>query len=246
MKKISIFILILVFMIFVPIKAEELAAVDVLKKVDGVLNAAKDQDLKMKMILIDKNGKEKGREAVMLQKGSEKRMIKFLSPADQKGIAFLDLPNDVMYLYLPAFKKVRRIASHVKNQNFAGTDMSYDDLGTINYSEEYDPVFVEENKQHYVLELTPKQGVKKDYSKLKVWVLKSNFYPEKMEFFDKGGNLRKRAEWRKIEKNNNYWVAHEIEFHDIKDDHRTKIILEEVKFDMGLEDKLFTQRYLKR
>ncbi|NIM57731.1 MAG: outer membrane lipoprotein-sorting protein, partial [Candidatus Aminicenantes bacterium] len=83
------------------------------------------------MVLIDKNGKEKDRDAVMLQKGSEKRMIKFLSPADQKGIAFLDLPNDMMYLYLPAFKKVRRIAAHIKNQKFAGTDMTYDDLGTI-------------------------------------------------------------------------------------------------------------------
>ncbi|NIM03178.1 outer membrane lipoprotein-sorting protein [bacterium] len=217
-----------------------------LKKVDVVLNAAKDQDLKMKIVLIDKNGKEKDREAVMLQKGSEKRMIKFLSPADQKGIAFLDLPNDIMYLYLPAFKKVRRIAAHIKNQKFAGTDMTYDDLGTINYSEEYDPVFVEKNEQHFVLELTPKQGIKKDYSKLKIWVLKNNFFLEKMEFFDKGGNLWKKGEWREIEKNNNYWVAREIEFHDIKDDHRTKVILLEVKFDTGLKDEFFTPRYLKR
>ncbi len=226
--------------------AQELTAVDVLKKVDVVLNAAKDQDLKMKIVLIDKNGKEKDREAVMLQKGSEKRMIKFLSPADQKGIAFLDLPNDIMYLYLPAFKKVRRIAAHIKNQKFAGTDMTYDDLGTINYSEEYDPVFVEKNEQHFVLELTPKQGIKKDYSKLKIWVLKNNFFLEKMEFFDKGGNLWKKGEWREIEKNNNYWVAREIEFHDIKDDHRTKVILLEVKFDTGLKDEFFTPRYLKR
>jgi outer membrane lipoprotein-sorting protein len=233
-------------MISVPVKAEELTAVNVLKNVDAVLNAAKDQDLKMKIVLIDKKGKEKDREAVMLQKGGEKRMIKFLSPADQKGIAFLDLPDDLMYLYLPAFRKVRRIAAHVKNQKFAGTDMTYDDLGTMNYSEEYDPVFVEKNEQHFVLELTPMQGIKKNYSKLKVWVLKSNFYPDKIEFFDKGGNLRKRGEWRKIEKENNYWVAREIEFHDIKDNHRTKIILLEVKFDTGLKDEFFSQRYLKR
>jgi hypothetical protein len=35
MKKISILIFILAFMIFVPIKAEELTAVDVLKNVDA-------------------------------------------------------------------------------------------------------------------------------------------------------------------------------------------------------------------
>jgi outer membrane lipoprotein-sorting protein len=238
--------LILALSISVQTKAQEFTAVDVLKKVDAVLNAAKDQELTMKMILIDKNGKEKNREAVMFQKGSEKRMIRFLSPADQKGIAFLDLPNDMMYLYLPAFKKVRRIAAHVKSQKFAGTDMTYDDLGTINYSEEYDPVFVQQEEKHYIMELTPKQGIKKDYSKLKIWVQKSNFYPEKIEFFDKGANLFKSGEWREIEKVDNYWVAREIEFHDIKDDHRTKIILMKVKFDTGLKDEFFSQRYLKR
>ncbi len=246
MKKISVLILSLVFMAAGSIQSEELTAVNVLKNVDAVLNAAKDQDLKIRMILIDKNGNEKDREAVMLQKGREKRMIKFLSPADQKGIAFLDLPDDVMYLYLPAFRKVRRIAAHIKNQKFAGTDMSYDDLGTINYSEEYDPVYAEKNEQHFVLELTPKQGIKKDYSKLKIWVPKSNFYPEKIEFFDKANKLRKRAEWRDIGKENNYWVAREIEFHDIKDDHRTKIIIMEAKYDTGLNDEFFSQRYLKR
>ncbi len=246
MKKISIIILILVLMISVSVKAEQLTAADVLKKVDAVLNAAKDQDLEMRMILIDKNGNEKDREAVMLQKGSEKRMIKFLSPADQKGIAFLDLPDDIMYLYLPAFKKVRRIAAHVKNQKFAGTDFTYDDLSTLNYSEEYDPELVEKSEQHFILELTPKKGIKKDYSKLKMWVLTNNFYPEKIEFFNKSGNLWKRGEWRKIEKENDYWVAREVEFHDIKDDHKTKIVLLEVKFDTGLKDEFFTQRYLKR
>jgi outer membrane lipoprotein-sorting protein len=246
MKKISVLTLILTLSISVQAKAQELTAVDVLKKVDAVLNAAKNQELTMKMILIDKNGKEKDREAVMFQKGSEKRMIRFLSPADQKGIAFLDLPKDMMYLYLPAFKKVRRIAAHVKSQKFAGTDMTYDDLGTINYSEEYDPVFVEKDEQHFIMGLTPKKGIKKDYSKLKIWVQKSNFYPEKIEFFDKVSNLLKRGEWREIEKVDNYWVAREIEFHDIKDDHRTKIILMEVKFDTGLKDEFFSQRYLKR
>ncbi len=246
MKKISLLTLVLALSISGQTMAQELSAVDVLKQVDAVLNAAKDQDLKMQMVLIDKKGNEKIREAVMLQKGSEKRMIKFLSPADQKGIAFLDLPDDVMYLYLPAFRKVRRIAAHIKNQKFAGTDMTYDDLSTLNYSEEYDPIFVEKNEQHFVLELTPKQGIKKDYSKLKIWVLKSNFYPEKIEFFDKANELRKRAEWRDIEKKNNYWFAREVEFHDIRDDHRTKIVLLEVKFDSGLTDEFFSQRYLKR
>ena len=92
---------------------EQISAAEILSNVDDVINAPKDQNLMIKLILIDKNGEEKWREMKMLQKGSDKRMVKFLSPAEQKGIAFLSLPDDIMYLYLPAFKKIRRIASHV-------------------------------------------------------------------------------------------------------------------------------------
>jgi len=49
MKKILIFTLILVLSISGQAITQELTAVDVLKKVDVVLNAAKDQDLKMKI-----------------------------------------------------------------------------------------------------------------------------------------------------------------------------------------------------
>jgi outer membrane lipoprotein-sorting protein len=236
----------MVLAISVQVNSQELTALEVLKKSDDVVNAPKDQDLKMKLVLIGKDGDQKEREAITLQKGSEKRMVKFLSPADQKGIAFLDLPDDMMYLYLPAFRKVRRIASHVKNQKFAGTDLTYDDMATINYAEEYDPEFVGNTEEHFILMLTPKSGVKKDYSKLTMRVRKDNFYPEKIGYYDRGGSLRKTAERRKIEKVGDYWVSREMEVHDIKEDHRTKVILEEVKFDSGLKDSLFTQRYLKR
>jgi len=246
MKRISILTLILVLIVSVQVKAQEPSALDVLRKVDSVINAPKDQSLKIKIIIIDKDGNEKEREAIMLQKGSNKRMIKFLSPADQKGIAFLALPGDIMYLYLPAFKKVRRIAAHIKNQKFAGTDFTYDDLGTINYTEEYNPRFIEKTEKFFVLELIPKKGIKKDYSKLKIWIRRDNFYPERVEYYDKKGDLQKIGEYRKIEKIGNYWVAREFEIHNLKEHHRTKSILVEVKFDTGLKDKLFTPRYLKR
>jgi len=61
-------------------------------------------------------------------------MFRFTAPASQAGIAFLSLPNDVMYMYLPAFGKERRIASSAKNQNFAGTDFSYDDMESVPFS----------------------------------------------------------------------------------------------------------------
>jgi len=218
----------------------------IVTKADSVVNAPQDQKATMKMILIDKNGNKKHREAEFLQKGDEKRIMRFTAPADQKGIAFLGLPNDVQYLYMPAFHKVRRIASHVKNTKFAGTDFTYDDLSSFKYSDDYNAKLLSEDNQFWVLELTPKPGVKKDYGKLKMWVRKDNYYPVKVEFYDKGDNLWKVMERRQIKKVGKYWVSKEMEMKDLKDQHSTIMQLQNIEFDTGLSDKLFTQRYLKR
>jgi outer membrane lipoprotein-sorting protein len=230
------------------LNAEELTltATQILEKVDDVINAPPDQDLRINLILIDKKGKEKMREISMLQKGSDKRMVKFLSPADQRGIAFLSLPGDIMYLYLPAFNKVRRIASHVKNTQFAGTDFTYEDMEAIRFSEKYLPELLKKEEDHYVLQLKSREGMKSDYSKLIVWVRMENFYPTKIEYYDKGDTLYKIMIREKIEKVDGYWISRESEMEDLKAEHKTRMIIVDVKFDSGLSDDKFTERYLSR
>jgi len=225
---------------------KQLTASQILKQVDDVVNAPKDQDLKMKLTLIDKEGKEEMRELVMFQKGSEKRVAKFISPASQKGIAFLSLPDDIMYLYLPAFKKTRRIASHVKNTKFAGTDFTYEDMEAKRYSEKWMPELLKKDESHYILQLKPKEGVKTDYSKLIMWVRADNFYPTKIEHYDRGNKLYKVMTREKIERVGEYWISKESEMQDLKAKHKTKMILIDVKFDSKLSDEIFTERYLSR
>jgi len=225
---------------------KQLTELQILEKVDDVINAPKDQNLKIKLVLIDKKGKEEVREMSMLQKGSDKRMVKFLSPASQKGIGVLSLPDDIMYLYLPAFKKTRRIASHVKNTKFAGTDFTYEDMEAKRYSEKYDPELLKKTENHYILQLKPKKDVKSDYSKLIMWVRTDNFYPTKIEHYDKGNNLYKVMVREKIEKVGEYWISKESEMEDLKAQHKTKMIIVDVKFDSGLSDGIFTKRYLSR
>jgi len=218
----------------------------ILANADAVINAPKDQHQFSRMILIDKDGDEKVRKSEMYQKGDEMRLVRFLSPADQKGIGFLSLPDDVMYLYLPAFHKIRRIASHVKNENFAGTDFSYDDMSSFKYAEEYNAKLLENKDAVYVLELTPKPGIEKDYSKLILEVRKDNFYPVKIDHYDKAGNLWKVLDRKKIEKNGNYWLSMEMEMKDLKKDHSTKMITDKIELDNDLSDKVFSKRNLKK
>ena len=248
MKKIILFCLmnVMVFAWQVWAQEKQFTGSQILEKVDDVVNAPRDQELKIKLILIDKDNKEKIRELQMLQKDSDKRLAKFLSPADHKGIGTLSLPYDIMYLYLPAFKKVRRIASHVKNTKFAGTDFTYEDMEAKRYSEKWIPELLKRDENHYILQLKPKKDVKTDYSKLIMWVRADNFYPTRIEHYDRAGKLYKVMLGEKIEMVGKYWISKESEVEDLKAKHKTKMILEDVKFDSELFDEMFTVRYLSR
>jgi len=220
-------------------------AATILKKADEVMYSAKDQSSKMKIILIDKQDREKTREANVLQKGDEMRLFRFTAPASQSGIAFLSLPDDIMYIYMPAFGKERRIASHVKNQSFAGTDFSYDDMEAKPFSEKYIPKLIRTEERYFVLELIPKQDVKSDYSKIIMHVNKSNYCPEGFEFYNRGDIKIKEGEYS-FEKVGDYWSPKEIMMKDLKKNHTTKMITSEIQYDTGLSDDEFTVRKLKQ
>ena len=213
----------------------------ILKKMDDVMYSPKDMIGKNKIVLIDKSGKQEIREANILQKGNDKRIFRFTAPASQAGIAVLSLPDDVMYLYLPAFGKERRISTSVKSQNFAGTDFSYDDMEAKPYSDKYNAKLIKTETNVFVLELVPKG--KSDYSKIVVNINSTNYYPELMEYYDKGNTKIKEAKYI-FNKVGNYWNAREIEMTDLKKNHKSKMQMSDVKYDTGLTDDDFTVRKL--
>lgn len=225
--------------------SDDLSAAEILERVDRTVNAPKDQEMEATLVLIDEKGSEQTRVIQMYQKGSDRRLARFTEPADQRGIAVLSLPGGTIYVYLPAYKKVKRIASHVKNNRFAGTDFSYEDMEAKSYSTAYRESALQSEEEHYVLQLVP-QDPASEYSKQIMWVRKDNFMADKIEFYDRSGRLYKRLTGGGIEKIDGYWVAREQEMVDLIRNHRTRMILGEIRFDNGLSDELFTERYLSR
>jgi outer membrane lipoprotein-sorting protein len=236
-------VLFLAFLPAFPAAAQQsgLSAVDILNKVDDVVNAPKDQTYSLKIVLIDKSGTEKTQELLMLQKGRDKRLAKVLSPADQKGIAFLSLPDGVQYLYLPAFGKAQRLDSLLKNTSFSGTDFSYEDMEAGRESDRWDPTIVKQDQDTIVLEMKPKPGKTSDYSKLIMWVRSNSFVPTRVEHYDKNGKLYKVLVRDNIQLVGGYWIAMEMTMEDLKKQHKTKMITSDMQFDTGLPDSRFTE-----
>ncbi len=214
----------------------------ILNKVDRVTTQANDVYQKLKITLIDKHGRKQERIAELWQKGTNKRLFRFISPAAYRGIGILSLPNNVMYLYMPAYGRVRRIAASIKNQKFAGTDLSYSDMEAKKYSDRYTAKLIKSDDQYYWLQATPKDK-KSSYSKVILKVKKSDYTPVYAEFYDKGGHKIKTMSTQFV-KNGKYWTAKKITVKDLKTQHTTIMTTLQVKYDQGLSDNIFTTRNL--
>ena len=175
-----------------------------------------------------------------------------MEPKDDKGVAFLkiehDDKNDEMRMWLPAFKKVRRISSKKKGDSFMGSDLSYEDMSNRDISEnEYVRLDDETvNKiECYVLEITPKKEAKSTYSKHISWIAKDGLYGVQEKSFDKRGELKKRKEFT-FQKMKIYYVIERVFVEDIQKNHTTEVTFSEVKVDSGINNKLFQEKNLKR
>ena len=210
---------------------------------DMLMSAPLDKEARVEIILENKSGKQKVREASMLQKGKDKKLYRYTKPESQAGIATLSLPGDIMWLYMPAFGKPTKISLLAKSQTFTGTDFSYEDMESRLYSERYTPSMMEnENSDYHLLKLIPKSK-KSKYSQIELYLHKTEFYPIKMYYFDSRGNKFKVATY-KYTKSGKYWYASEVIMTDLKKEHSTKILMNDVKFDQGVKDDAFSVELL--
>ena len=176
---------------------------------------------------------------------SDCRILKFLSPSDVKNIGLLILSEDLMYLYLPEFHRIRRIASSNRKDSFQGSDLSYEDMSFSEFSRYYTTSLISENDAHWKLELVLKPNLRKPYGKIILTVDKASFMPLSMDLFDRSGELWKHAEYSFI-KLSSYFVINSLTMEDKKKGSTTVLEFKEIKIDQDLDGDIFTQRFLKR
>lgn len=217
-----------------------------LARVDSVLNAPADHSAIERMTLVDADGSTKERALQFYQRGSEKRLVQFTEPADVRGVGFLRLADDQMYLYLPAFRRVRRIASSIKNEDFMGTDFSYEDLAQTRYVPDYRVTSVSKGDGSYTLTLEPRKGADVSYGRLVMEVSDTDWVARRIDYFDPGGERVKTLTVPEVRTVDGYAHPIRLEMVTWKSGHRTILELDELRLDSGLSEGLFSQRSLKR
>ncbi len=239
-------LLILVFLLLsIPVKNYGQNAEVLLQKMDALIAAPKDRMATVEMTVTNKKNVSKVREAILKQKGADRKLYRYTKPEKKAGIATLSLPDGVMWLYMPSFGKAIKISLLSKSQAFTGTDFSYEDMSGVPYNTRYEPKMLKsENDSEYLLELTPRSN-KTTYSRIVLSLNKNHNYPIKMAFFDKDNNYKKLAIY-KYEKKDSYWYAKEVLMTDLRKKHSTKIVMKDIKFNQGLTNDEFTIETLKQ
>jgi outer membrane lipoprotein-sorting protein len=228
----------LIVLVFVTTVVNAQDTKTILLKMDRTIFAIKDKKVDVEMIMINlKNNKQKVKKAVLMQKGTDKKIFRYTEPKSDAGIATLSLPNGEVYLYLPMFKKPKKITNLAQKNSFNQSDFSLKDMATRPYSDEYIPSKISTSSKQYVLKLKPKD-TNAAYSHLVVYINKSYFYPEKFEYFKAGQKVKESV--YKYKKIGNYWVANSVSMKDIKKQHMTKLLMTNIKINQGLKDDIFT------
>lgn len=157
-----------------------------LAAMDAAMNRAKSQTFEYEAINQEPGKAEKKLGLVVSMKG-EKSLMEFVAPADVKGTKVLILSMTQMYIYLPAFGKVRRIASHMSDQGFMGLAFNQDDFATQRYGSVYVAQLNSESGSESKVTLTPKAGQQASYAKIEVTIETARQVPTELKYFNADG-----------------------------------------------------------
>lgn len=239
-------------------------------KAREIMEAVNDRDdgdnatMDLEMVLIDRRGNKRERQIRMMRKdfGKDSYVVNFfLSPADVKDTGFLtydyDAPgrDDDQWLYLPALRKSKRIASSDKSGKFMGSDffysdMSRPDLDDFTYALEKEAEV--DGAKVWIIQATPISEEVADetgYSRSELWVRQDNHIVVRAKRWVKEDRTIKYMQVNRLEQIDGIWIATEMQMvtKQGRDTvHATVLKFSNIKFNQRLDEDLFTLRRLEK
>ena len=176
----------------------------------------------------------------------DKQFTEFLAPGDVKGTRVLHLSDTKMYIYLPAFRKVRRVASHVNEQGMMGTTFSGRDMHITQYGGYYDADVLSEDGGSWILRLRARSDSHAPYPKLELTVSKKLELPTEIKYFnDQGKHVKTETRWEFFCEDKVCLARHQRMTDHTKGDKYSQVNLRDYEINPSIPDKLFSKRSLR-
>jgi len=253
MKQLLTAVLMILFFIMMS-PGQELTGEDIIQKVNDTMNVETSHG-KAKMTIVTTSGSKRTfvQESWSKDKG-EKNLVRYLEPRRVKDQAVLMLNNaDDIWMFFPRTQRVRKLATHAKKQKMQGSDFSYEDMGSGDaFIEDYVSKRLDDEESEgydcYKLELMRKPESDLSYSRLIIWVIKENYVPIAIDYYDEDDPSRrlKRLVQSDVRVIDGIPTAMKAVMFNLNDNTQTELEMLEIEFNVPLDDNMFTERALKK
>ncbi len=242
-------------------QTDEERGLELARKADERSRGFGDSQATMKMILVSNRGEQSVRELRMMtlemqdEDNDDRSLLIFDKPLDVRGSALLTWSHrnrdDDQWLYFPALRSVRTIASRKKSGPFMGSEFSFEDMSAPTL-EKYDYRYIRDeacghlNLNCHVIERTPLDS-NSGYTRQIVWMDELEYRTWKVDYYD-----RKKSHQKTLTVSgfnlyeDRFWRASRMEMVNHQTGRSTILEWSDYAFDTGLSETDFTQNSLMR
>ena len=218
--------------------------------IESLQNKKKPDNIKSVLTMTSiKKGKTNTSKFISWSKNSgEFQLMWFIGPKQFKGTSFLNVKGN-MTMWLPSYKKIRKIGSKGKNKSFMNSDLSYADFDirdidmyTYKKNDEYE---LYDNQECYIIISFPKNIESSNYSKHKTWISKKDLKPLKEISFDQEGEPIKEKIFSYTKKDS-LDIIQSLIVKNLQKNTYTTLNVEDIKLNTDLNIDYFKEINLKR
>ncbi|MBI1337303.1 MAG: outer membrane lipoprotein-sorting protein [Phycisphaera sp.] len=223
----------------------------------------RDGRAKVTMTITDSQGRQRNRQftiprrddtesedlADAAYRSRQKFYVYFHQPPDVAGTVFMVhkhlTGDDDRWLYLPGLDLVKRIAATDKRTSFVGSDFFYEDVSGRSIDlDEHELTQTTDN--YFVLKNTPKDPDSVEFSHYVMYLHRASFIPVQTIYYDKNGEKYRVYKALKVETIGGHPTVTRSTMQNLKTGSTTDMTYTDVKYDTGIPDEVFTERYLRK
>lgn len=253
----------IMFVIVAMVHADGLTGLDVIKLAHDVPEPDS-SSVVATLVIHSKKGNEKTRQVIIKSKDYgdvKKEVIVFTAPKDVSGVGYLifDYPEQAdgskkdsdNWLYMPAMKKTKRIASSGTEAegSFMGTDFTYEDMGERVISKDNYTLLGQESVDGvvcYKVRCESKEHTEADPDRV-VYLGVDDYILRKCEFYDRHGALHRVLFCSDIEDVDGYSCTKQMKMENVQSGTWSMITFSDVVYNTSdIDDGVFTVNALEK
>jgi hypothetical protein len=232
--------------------APAFSSIDPRKILDAVYEQDTSHDTTMRAVfdIFDRDGHKTTKKFMLFRLGSpgdSKTLVRFTDPAEIRGVALLSYNHkgdtDRQWLYIPATQRTRGVTPRERSGKFAGTDFTYEDVeervpDDFNYRLLSENEIIDGHKT-YKIESKPVDASRSQYEYVYYWVARDVPVVVHAEMYDRDGKRVRELHASTLKKVSGIWGARHVEMRSVEEKTRTVLTIDEAKFNLHLDEKLF-------